>query len=226
MNKFNELRDDLYCQYCNKQCKNLNSLKQHEIRCKLNPDCNIELTKTFDNYREQHGAWNKGLTKDTDERVKRNGEIVSKILHEYNLGRPLSEQHKRNISKGMKNADLSEVGRHSYGRAGYFDNIWFASTYELAYYIFCKDHYINIIRNRTRFTYKYNNELHKYTPDFYLNDEDLYIEIKGYETEKDLAKYKSVKNLKVLYYDDIKHMINYVKDKYNITEIYELYDGV
>ena len=31
------LRDDLFCQYCNKQCYNLNSLKQHEIRCKRNP---------------------------------------------------------------------------------------------------------------------------------------------------------------------------------------------
>lgn len=26
------------CKYCNKECKNLNSLRQHEIRCKLNPD--------------------------------------------------------------------------------------------------------------------------------------------------------------------------------------------
>lgn len=26
------------CKYCNRECKNLNSLKQHEIRCKENPD--------------------------------------------------------------------------------------------------------------------------------------------------------------------------------------------
>ena len=37
-NKFLERRDDLYCRYCGKQCKNLNSLKQHECRCKLNPN--------------------------------------------------------------------------------------------------------------------------------------------------------------------------------------------
>lgn len=30
-------REDLFCKFCNKQCKNLNSLKQHEIRCKENP---------------------------------------------------------------------------------------------------------------------------------------------------------------------------------------------
>lgn len=37
-NKFLELRNDLFCRYCNKQCKNLNSLKQHELRCKFNPN--------------------------------------------------------------------------------------------------------------------------------------------------------------------------------------------
>ncbi len=28
----------LYCKYCGKECKNLNSVKQHECRCKLNPN--------------------------------------------------------------------------------------------------------------------------------------------------------------------------------------------
>lgn len=27
-----------YCKYCNKECKNLNSLRQHKIRCKQNPN--------------------------------------------------------------------------------------------------------------------------------------------------------------------------------------------
>ena len=33
-NEYNVYNDNLYCHYCSKQCKNLNSLKQHEIRCK------------------------------------------------------------------------------------------------------------------------------------------------------------------------------------------------
>lgn len=36
--EYNTDKDDLFCQYCEKQCKNLNSLKQHEIRCKENPN--------------------------------------------------------------------------------------------------------------------------------------------------------------------------------------------
>ena len=32
MNEYN------ICTYCNKKCKNLNSLRQHELRCKKNPN--------------------------------------------------------------------------------------------------------------------------------------------------------------------------------------------
>lgn len=30
--------DGLYCKFCGKECKNKNSLIQHEIRCKKNPN--------------------------------------------------------------------------------------------------------------------------------------------------------------------------------------------
>lgn len=35
---YNIERDDLFCRYCGKQCKTENSLKQHEIKCKDNPE--------------------------------------------------------------------------------------------------------------------------------------------------------------------------------------------
>ena len=38
--EFNRYRDDLFCSYCHRQCKSLNSLKQHETRCVKNPDMN------------------------------------------------------------------------------------------------------------------------------------------------------------------------------------------
>jgi hypothetical protein len=36
-NKYKD-RLDFKCIYCQKQCKNINSLAQHEVRCKHNPD--------------------------------------------------------------------------------------------------------------------------------------------------------------------------------------------
>jgi hypothetical protein len=41
-------------------------------------------------------------------------------------------------------------------------------------------------RNKNRFAYNFEGKERFYTPDFYIEDLDLYIEVKGYETEKDI----------------------------------------
>lgn len=57
------------CKYCDKECKNKNSLAQHECRCKDNPNRIV-----IKGNRQSHQAWNKGLTKDTDNRVAKMGQ--------------------------------------------------------------------------------------------------------------------------------------------------------
>lgn len=64
------MENDFVCKFCGKSCKNANSLKNHERLCPANPERNYvshTLGKT---------AWNKGLTKETDLRVKKNSESV------------------------------------------------------------------------------------------------------------------------------------------------------
>lgn len=41
--------DNFICKYCGKECKNKNSLAQHEIRCKMNPN-KIKVTSNFSEY--------------------------------------------------------------------------------------------------------------------------------------------------------------------------------
>lgn len=55
--------------------------------------------------------------------------------------------------------------------------------------------------------YHWNNSIHLYFPDFYLPEYDLYVEVKGYERERDRCKWKAVPNLIVLKKEDI-HQIN------------------
>jgi hypothetical protein len=57
------------------------------------------------------------------------------------------------------------------------------------------------------FDYEWNG-IRKYYPDFYLPDFDLFIEVKGYQTERDLHKWESVKNLVVFKLDEIKKIKN------------------
>jgi hypothetical protein len=44
-------------------------------------------------------------------------------------------------------------------------------------------------RNKNRFAYTYEGKERFYTPDFYIEDIDSYLEVKGFETDKDRSKW-------------------------------------
>ena len=66
------------------------------------------------------------------------------------------------------------------------------------------------------FKYIWNEEIKTYFPDFYLEQIDLYVEVKGYETDRDKAKWKSVPNLLVLKEKEIKLI---QQNKFNIGQV-------
>lgn len=72
--KYHLDHDDLFCKFCGKPCKNRNSMAQHEIRCGNNPN---RITVNLDYNRS---PWNFGLTKDTDDRVKKNSEALKRTV--------------------------------------------------------------------------------------------------------------------------------------------------
>lgn len=63
----------LLCQYCKKECKNENSLRNHERLCKDNPNKQPHPRGTLGK-----SGWNKGLTAETDIRVFANRESLRK----------------------------------------------------------------------------------------------------------------------------------------------------
>lgn len=58
------MEENYICKFCSKVCKNANSLRNHERLCKLNPNHQETYFKT-------HLPWNKGLTKETNETLKK-----------------------------------------------------------------------------------------------------------------------------------------------------------
>jgi hypothetical protein len=60
-------------------------------------------------------------------------------------------------------------------------------------------------RNIKQFSYEWNG-VRKYNPDFYLPEYDMFVEIKGYETSRDLAKWSSVTNLIVIKGNEIEEI--------------------
>lgn len=77
----------------------------------------------------------------------------------------------------------------------WFENItgekfWLHGSWEMIYADYLNRHGILWIKNKIGFKYFYENQERTYFPDFYLENENLYVEVKGYETEKDIAKWK------------------------------------
>ena len=97
----------LYCKFCNRECHNLNSLRQHEIRCKNNPD-RKDYNK-LGNY--SHNNF-KGQSKDTNSVIAKQAATLKKRYDSGDLkgsmtGRP-------GTFLGRKHSDESKrlIGEH------------------------------------------------------------------------------------------------------------------
>jgi hypothetical protein len=108
------------------------------------------------------------------------------------------------------------------GKHGWYDNIYFDSTYELAFYIFCKNKNIKIERCNDVFEYiNIKGETRKYYPDFRVNGK--ITEIKGYYTPEVDLKIKAVNEpIDIFYKKDLKEIFKYV-EKHTGLKIKKLY---
>ena len=175
----------------------------------------------------EYKPWNKGLTKETDSRLKIMGESISKSQRNRDsvlsgkASTPEKEtERKRKISETMKKNPLSGGLRKGSGRGkkGWFKGYWCDSSWELAWVIYNLDHNIIFKRNLDGFEYEYNNQNRKYYPDFIIDN--TYYEIKGRRNfiGMDSENQEKIKQFKykliVLYEKDIKPYLGYVIDKY------------
>lgn len=218
--------EELICVYCGKQCKNKNSLAQHKCRCKNNPNRLIIVGNKY-----SHSAWNKGLTKETDERLVKQGKSYSEGVKSGRIRvtthsqtsevrQKLSRKAKENILSGK----VIPIN-HSRAKHGWYKGYYCDSSWELAYLIYNLEHGITISRNKESFEYSYENKSHLYFPDFKLND-TTYVEIKGYATKKDIEKWKAFPDnydLIIINHEKIKIYLDYVISKYG-EDFYTLYE--
>lgn len=210
--------NEFVCKYCGKICKNDNSLRNHERLCHLNPN---RQESSWVKYNKKRGAWNKGLTAETDERLKRQSERTKEKyrtgqLKPTFLGKHHTEEAKYKLSKSGGYRKGS--GR---GKSGWYKGIYCGSTWELAFLIYHLDNNLNIKRCTEKREYVFEGKIHSYLPDF-VTDDGI-IEIKGYISKNWEAKYNFNPDIKVLYKKDIKKYLDYVHNKYgcDLTSLYD-----
>jgi hypothetical protein len=69
------------------------------------------------------------------------------------------------------------------------DGIKLQGQWEVDFYIWAKEKGLNPKRPTKAFKYEWNGD-RWYHPDFYIESMDLYVEVKGYETDRDRAKWR------------------------------------
>lgn len=222
---------EFICRYCGKICKNKNSLAQHEVRCKNNPN-RIVISPAgliaMQAKAKEHGSWNKGLTKETDARVANNGKAIKKVHDaggfDYTKNRH-TEATKEKIRQ-QKLALCAQQGTNLCGKGlrGYYKGYYCQSSWELAYVIYNLEHSIVFERNKKGFKYTLDGIERSYFPDFYLPESDTYIEIKGYYDNKTKEKEKQFTGkLEILKKAEMEPILEYVIGKYgkNFTDLYD-----
>ena len=160
-----------YCQYCNKLCKNTNSLRNHERKCPSNPN------RVYVSYTLGRLAWNYGLTKDTDERVKKYGETYKTNIKSGETLPGFQGHHhdaitKEKISNSMKLA-------HQEGRA----SSWIGRR-TLS---FAENSWLHIFQNN-QLEPKQNYYVKPYWLDFAWPDKQIYFEVDGKTHDTDAGK--------------------------------------
>jgi hypothetical protein len=113
------------------------------------------------------------------------------------------------MKKAVKNNPASYT-KSNRGRAKHivFNGIDFIGQWEVDFYKWALIEDLNPQRPTQGFKYTWHGE-RLYYPDFYLPILNIYVEVKGYETERDLAKWKDfTETLSVVRKNEIKEIRN------------------
>lgn len=174
--------DPANCQFCGKECKNGNSLVNHERYCKNNP--NRKLMPSTSGTKRSKPAWNKGLTKETDERIRLSAIKSGERVQEYyatHKGSFKGKHHSEETKEKLRQIALEhEQEKHFRRRCDIeYNGFKFHSTYESSLAENLDENHIKWIQPK-RMPYRdLENKLHYYTADFYLPDYDIYLDPKN-----------------------------------------------
>lgn len=214
------------CKYCQKSCKNDNSLTNHQRLCKLNPD------REKSNFIEYAQKIKVGLIvkKNTNQYTKAKLEgrtyVISqetrdKISKSSRLFKH-SEESKQKLSISMRKAVLKNPDSYTASNVSgrtpiiFYNGIKLKGSWEVETAKWLDRQQVKWTNFVRGFDYIWENSIHTYFPDFYLMEYNVYIEVKGYERDRDRAKWGVVKNLIVLKKQEIARI---KKDELEIKEL-------
>lgn len=163
------------CKYCGVFIENNKSLGNHSIFCEKNP-----------NYENNKASFKEAGKKQV-------GSVVSEET-KLKIKNTINEK----IKNGTWHTSFSKKRTYEY------NGIKFHGSWEYAFAQYLDNNNKKWRRPHETFQYILDDKVHRYTPDFFLIDENCYYEIKGYVTKKDIAKWNQFPfKLKILLGKDL-----------------------
>lgn len=209
------------CKFCNKECKNANSHRNHERLCKMNPNRQEIKSAGFTLYNKQIKlgerigtnqyikAKQSGLEKPVvSDETRKKISIGSKIAAAKYWSNETRKQRSEIMKRVVQENPDSYSANNVCGRTKKFlyNGFELTGSWELIVAKWLDENNIKWTNKINPFTYTWNDTDHLYFPDFYLPDLDWYIEVKGYERERDLCKWAVVPNLVIIKQKEIKEI--------------------
>ena len=202
----------LKCKFCRDERKNANSLRNHERLCKSNPERQSTPFQStdFQKSKKRSNNYIKGIemgrpyqiSNETRQKLSDANKARGSEWHKEN-GKRISKTINEKVANGEWHTSLAKNMHYNYNGCDLH------GKWELTYAKYLDEKNIKWERPKNRFKYIFKGKSRHYTPDFYLIEEDVYVEIKGYKTDKDEAKWSQfVYNtpLRVLMKDDLKQL--------------------
>jgi hypothetical protein len=183
----------MICQFCSKEIFNKGGFSKHVKGCKLNPN-RIHYPTNFHKSVYEHS--NQYIKAKKENRAIVVSEEIKKVLNRS--GKKLSNATKELLSKARAK-QLEELGTGGFKFIKHFsvqninnETFFLRGTWELKVSEWLNERKILWVRKQY-LVYNDNGVNRTYVPDFYLPVYDVYLEVKGFYSDKDKRKMQLLK---------------------------------
>lgn len=161
----------MICSHCDKVYTNKIGFSNHVRRCPKNPD-----------------RIHEGLTEEGRQRIS---QATTNKNNNYWSNEENIEKHKLAMRRAVEMYPESYTSSNR-GRTKQqiVDGVKLQGQWEVDFYKWATTNSLNPSRPTLAFKYTWNGE-RWYHPDFYIESLDVYVEVKGFETDRDRAKWQN-----------------------------------
>lgn len=198
--------------FCSRSCANSRGPRTEDFKAKVRAKLN-----------------GRKATKESIEKYRKTREINGTFRKKIPCpvcGTVIEKKERKTCSKECRSIHTSIKAtnqlRRGGGKKGWYKGFHCDSTYELAYVIWHLDHKVHIERCTESRKYTHKGKIHRYTPDFIVDNN--VIEIKGFMSERASAKLEQHNNVILIDKVAIIPYLKYVKEHYKVSNIEDLYE--